>query len=124
MRRWRRLLFPGVLALAVYVGVEGGEYSLPEARRAGTDLARMRAEIRVARQRNDSLGARIDSLRHHDEALERLARERYGFIRDGEYLYRISRSRDAEETVEPTEQAGQAGTSILGLLRGRLRPGR
>ena len=34
--------------------------------------------------------ARIDSLRHSDAALERFARERWGFIRDGEYLYRIS----------------------------------
>ena len=121
MRWWRRLVFPCTLALAVYVGVEGGEHTLPEARRAGAELAKRRAELRAARERNDSLRARIDSLRHDDGALERLARERYGFIRDGEYLYRISRSRDAEETVE---RDGQAGTSILGRLRGRFRSGR
>jgi len=111
MRGWRRLVFPGVLAFAVYVGVEGGEYSLREARGARAELADMRAELRIASRRNDSLSARIDSLRHHDEALERLARERYGFIREGEYLYRISAGPEAEAPEEP------AGTSILDRLR-------
>ena len=118
MRRWKRLVFPGVLGLALYVGIAGGEYSLLEARRARTELADRRAALREARQRNDSLRARIDSLQHHDEALERFARERYGFIREGEYLYRISEGPAAPETEEPDEPAG---TSILGRLRGGLR---
>ena len=118
MRRWKRLVFPGVLALALYVGVEGGEYSLLEARRARTQLADRRAELRMAHQRNNSLSARIDSLRHNDEALERFARERYGFIREGEYLYRISEGPEAEEIEEPDE------ASILGRLRRGLRSDR
>ena len=118
MRLWKRLVFPGVLGLALYVGIAGGEYSLLEAGRARTQLADKRAELREALQRNDSLSARIDSLRHHDEALERFAREQYGFIREGEYLYRISEGPAADETEAPDESAG---TSILGRLRGGLR---
>lgn len=114
MRWWRRLVFPGVLALALYVGVEGGEYSLLEARGARMELRDMRAELRIARQRNDSLTARIDSLRHHDEVLERFVRERYGLIRDGEYLYRISENPRTEEAAETDRQTG---TSVLGRLR-------
>ncbi len=121
MRWWRRLVFPGVLALALYVGVEGGEYSVLEARRARVELREMRAELRIARQRNDSLKARIDSLRHHDNALERFVRERYGLIRDGEYLYRISENPEMEKTAETDEQAG---TSVLGRLRRGLRSDR
>ena len=121
MRLWRRLVFPGVLALALYVGVEGGEYSLLEARRARVELREMRAELRIARQRNDSLAARIDSLRHHDNVLERFVRERYGLIRDGEYLYRISENPETEETAEADERTG---TSVLGRLRRGLRSDR
>lgn len=110
MRRWSRFFFPGVAVLAVYVGIEGGEYSLLEARRARAELADKRAELLVARQIIDSLSARIDSLRHHDETLERFARERYGFIRDGEYLYRISEGPETEEAEAP------AATSVLDRL--------
>ena len=121
MRRWKRLVFPGVLGLALYFAVAGGEYSLLEARRAMNELAGTHAELEMARQRNDSLRARIDSLRHDDGALERFARERYGFIRDGEYLYRISQSPEMEQAGEANERAE---TSILGRPRGGVRPDR
>ncbi len=121
MRRWKRIVFPGVLGLALYVGFAGGEYSLLEARRATRELLDTSAELQIARQRNDSLRARIDSLLHHDEALERFARERYGLIRDGELLYRISPGLEPEETVAPDERGG---TSVLGRLRRGLRSDR
>ena len=83
-----------LLGAAGYVAVMGGEHSLIDARRAEAELARMKAELLAAQARNDSLTLRIDSLLHDDEVLERLARERYGFIRDGEYLYRMSDDRE------------------------------
>lgn len=84
------LVFSGFLALAVYFAVAGGDYSVFEAGQAEAHLAATEAEIRRVRHETESMRARIDSLTYSDEALERLARERYGFIRDGEYLYRIS----------------------------------
>ena len=103
----KRILSPGLvlsgfLVLAVYLAVAGGDHSIFEARQAEARLAEKQAEIRSARHQIDSLGARIDSLRHSDEALERFVRERYGFIRDGEYLYLIS---------EPQSRPKPGGTS-------------
>jgi len=121
MRRWRRIVFPGVLGLALYVGVAGGEYSLLEARRAASELLDTSGELQIARQRNESLRARIDSQLHHEWAGERVARERYGLIRDGELLYRISPGLEPEETVAPDERDG---TSVLGRLRRGLRSDR
>ncbi len=86
----RRLIFPAVLLTALYVAVFGGEYSLWEARRADAELEARRAEVAEAESRLDSLSAWIDSLQRNDASLERFARERYGFVRPGEYLYRIS----------------------------------
>ena len=100
----RRLVFLGLLALAGYFAVFGGEYSALDARRARAELAARRAEVAAEMGRSDSLRARIDSLRHSDEALERLARERYGLIRDGELLYRLTDTgRDEESEESPPE---------------------
>ena len=86
----RRLLSFGVLGGALYFAAAGGDHSMLDARRAEAELAARRAEIRRVHDEIDSLRARIAGLRDDDEALERFARERYGFIRDGEVLYRIS----------------------------------
>ena len=115
MKGWKRLVFPGIVAVALYVGVAGGEHSLMDAHRARAERAERQAELRAVRHEIDSLGARIDSLRHHDGALERLARERYGLIRDGEYLYRISEGADRETPDEPE------GDSVPGVLPGGVR---
>ena len=101
MKRWKGLVFPVLVAVAFYVAVAGGEHSLRDARRAEAELADKRAELLTVRHEIDSLRAWTDSLRHHDEALERLARERYGLIRDGEYLYRVSDGAEEEAPPEP-----------------------
>ncbi len=85
--RWA--LLP-VLGAAAYFAVFGGQYSLLDLRRIeherrdeATRLVKARAE--VAR-----LKARADSLEQDSGAIERLAREKYGLIRDGERLYRFA----------------------------------
>ena len=109
----RRLFSFGVLALALYFAVAGGEHSMLDVRRAEAELAARRAEIDAMREEIDSLRNRIEALRNDDEVLERVARERYGFIRDGEYLYRIT------EPETPTDSAQPDRPSILRWLRGR-----
>ena len=109
----RRLISFGVLGLALYFVVAGGEYSIPDARRAEAELAARRAEIAAMREETDSLRHRIEALRGDDELLERVARERYGFIRDGEVLYRIT------EPETPADSAQSGRPSILRWLRGR-----
>ena len=106
-----RLLFAGVLVLAAYFAVLGGDYSLFEARQAEARLDARQSEIRDVRREIDSMRARIDSLRHSDRALERFAREQYGFIRDGEYLYWIS---DPEEGGQ-LEEGGRDSSELRGL---------
>lgn len=116
----KRLIFPGVLGIAIYFAVAGGEYSVLELRRGEAELELRRAELPVVRRQIDSLRARIDSLRHHDEALERFARERYGFIRDGELLYRFSETpAEEDEDAEVGDEARRP--SVLDRLRGARR---
>lgn len=111
--RSRRLFLPGVIVVALYFAAAGGDYSVLDVRRAEDELAATRAGIRQVHHQIDSLRARIVGLRDDDELLERFARERYGFIRDGEYLYRIS------EPEPVAEEQARDTPSILGWLRGR-----
>ncbi len=78
-----------MLFLAAYFAIFGGEYTVFQIRKlealeaeSAADLARTQAEI-------DSLSHTAARLRHDPEAIERVARERYGMIRDGEILYRF-----------------------------------
>ena len=78
-----------LLAGATYFAFFGGEYSLLE-------IARIRHEKGLEQERYDSvkedvvlLQARADSLENDGPTIMRIARERWGLIREGEHLYRF-----------------------------------
>ena len=99
MERLKRLVFPALLGLAVYYAVFGGEHSLFDLRTARSAIETESVELAELRGEIDSLRSRIDSLESDSATLERIARERYGMIRDGEILYRFA---------EPADSAGEA----------------
>jgi cell division protein FtsB len=89
-----------VAGLALYFVVFGGEYSWLELRRlereqrAETEaLERAQAEVKLLR-------AHADSLARDPIALERIARERFGLVREGERLYRFAP--EAPRSAAPT----------------------
>ena len=91
----KRVLFAALLVGAAYFAVLGGRYSL-------LDMRRIRAEAEAESKRLDDLSRRIDSLKAWRDSLtadttvlERLARERFGMIRDGEILYRFPEGSDS-----------------------------
>jgi len=84
--RWAAL---AALAFALYFAVQGGEY--------GTlDLIHLRNEEQLERSKVLGLRSMVDSLTRAAAAIERdprvqerVAREQFGMIRRGEFLYRI-----------------------------------
>lgn len=92
--RVKRLLLPGLLGLAAYYALFGGEYSYFELKATREAAQREAAELSERRRQIDSLQAWADSLRLDSVTLERLARERFGMIREGEILYRFTESGD------------------------------
>jgi len=96
----KRFIFPGVLGFAAYFALAEGEYSYLEVRRAEAELESKQAELPRLIAENDSLGTLIEALVTDDQALERLAREKYGLVRDGEVLYRLSDPQDEEGNEE------------------------
>lgn len=98
----KRLVLPGLLSVAAYYALFGGEYSYVELRAGRADARLEAAELTERRRQIDSLRAWADSLDVDSATLERLARERFGMLRPGEVLYRFAESDDsvAEDTVE------------------------
>lgn len=85
-----RLLLGGTLLLgAAYFGVFGGDYSLLDLRRVRAERVLEEERLNRARIDLEALQARRDSLATDPAALERLARDNLGLIRDGERLYRF-----------------------------------
>ena len=89
MDRLKRSIVPALLLVAVYYALFGGEYSLFELRAARAAVVTERVALAELQLRIDSLRAWADSLENDPATLERIARERFGMIREGETLYRF-----------------------------------
>ncbi len=91
------------IAAVLWWAVQGGEYGT-------TDLLRQHARKDALQHATDSLRAEVDSLEAYRVALEsdrtvqeRVAREEFGMIRDGEILYRLDpEAPDAPEAAAAT----------------------
>ena len=85
----KRLVWGALVLGALAFAVQGGEY--------GTlDLVRQRARRATLQSAVDSLRREVDSLAAYERAIardarvqERIAREEFGMVRDGELLYRF-----------------------------------
>ncbi len=87
---------PALLIVAAYYAMFGGEYSLFELRRARASVAGEQATLDELQLRIDSLTAWADSVRTDSATLERIAREQFGMIREGETLYRFVAPEEAD----------------------------
>ena len=92
-----RWLVVGIIGVAVFFAVQGGEYStadwltLRSAERAERDeVARLKGEV-------DSLAKVAEALDKDPRVQERVARESFGMIGKGEFLYRLVPGDDSVE---------------------------
>ena len=85
-------LIVGVVLLLVagYFAVFGGDYNVFELRRVKAERLLEEQRAATAQAEVEQLRARRDSLATDSATIERLAREQYGMIRDGERLYRFA----------------------------------
>jgi cell division protein FtsB len=97
MSRLAKLLLPGLLMVAVYLAVYGGEYSVFELHGTRVALEEERITLHELESQIDSLAARADSLQNDPQTLERVARVRFGMIKEGETLYRFAEPPDSDE---------------------------
>ncbi len=96
--RLRLAVIVVAIALAAWLGIAGGEYSM-------MDLVRQRSHREQLTREIDSLTHLVDSLRAHRQRVltdpktqERIAREEFGMVRGKELLYRFA---DPPDSVPP-----------------------
>ncbi len=88
-RRLSRALAVVALLGAGYYWVFGGAYDLRDLRNLEVRVSDRANELAAMRAELDSVRTRADSLISDPWVIERVARERYGFIRPGELLVRF-----------------------------------
>ena len=86
----RLLLGLALLLGAAYFAIFGGEYNAFELRGVRVERALEQQRTADARLAVERQRARRDSLATDSATIERIAREQYGLIRDGEKLYRFA----------------------------------
>ena len=91
----KRFLLPALIGLSVYFALFGGEYSVFEVGRIRAERVELEQRLVELEQANECLRAWADALETDSATIERLARDRYGMIRAGEVLYRITGPTDS-----------------------------
>lgn len=86
--RWLALV---VVLLALVFGLVGGEYSTWDVRKLNRDAEAERDSVAVLTQVVDSLGRELKAIQTDPAVQERIAREQWGMLREGEFVYRIQR---------------------------------
>jgi cell division protein FtsB len=84
--RWAAL---AAVILALYFGLQGGEYATTDLLALRRQEAGERTQVLRLRQVVDSLEREATAVEHDLRTQERVARERFGMIRRGELLYRL-----------------------------------
>lgn len=87
----KRLLVIGLLSSVVLAFVLLAPYGVLTRLRLETEHAALVAQVADARHTADSTRAIVKKLQNDTLEIERLARERYGYIRPGEEVYIIKR---------------------------------
>jgi cell division protein FtsB len=88
LSRWAALV---VLAGAVLFALQGGEYSTLDLLKLERQTAAEGAEVVRLQREVDSLARAANAIERDPHVQERVARESFGMIRKGEFLYKLVR---------------------------------
>jgi cell division protein FtsB len=100
-----RLVAGALLGVALYYALWGGEYSAFDLGRLAERRQAELATLATARAEADSLRHLADLLEDDPAAIEAVAREQFGMIREGEILYRFVH-------VEPETPADEGAAEV------------
>ena len=90
--RWAAIIG---LACALYFALQGGEYGTLDLLQLRRDEAEEQADVRRLQRLVDSLTKAAVAVELDPRVQERVARERFGMIKKGEFLYRLVPSGDS-----------------------------
>src|SRR5258705_5939546 len=92
----KRVVWWGLIAVALFVAVQGGEYITRDLFVLQTRTRTLTREVDSLQHQVDSLGRFLKLVKSDSATQERIAREEFGMVRgDKEILYRFGESPDA-----------------------------
>ena len=100
----RKVGATAVVLAALYFLLLGGEYTFLDLWRLQQEREQEKVELQALRSDVADLEQRADSLATDSAALERLAREQFGLIKDGERLYRFVEPDSSRESAAGVDQ--------------------
>jgi cell division protein FtsB len=77
------------LAFALYFALQGGEYGTLDLLQLRREEAEQRATVERLHRVVDSLSRVATAIEHNPRMQERVAREKFGMLKKGEFLYRL-----------------------------------
>ena len=89
LARWAAVAAVAAVAFAVYFAIQGGEYGTTHLLELRGDVEREQEQVARLRIAVDSLTREAEAIKRDPRVQERVARESFGMIRKGEYLFRI-----------------------------------
>jgi cell division protein FtsB len=84
--RWAAL---AALAFALYFAIQGGEYGTTDLLQLRNEEAQERSDVARLQQVVDSLERVARAIENDPRTQERVARESFGMIKKGEFLFRL-----------------------------------
>ena len=102
--RWATIIG---LASALYFAFQGGEYGTLDLLQLRRDEAEEQADVRRLQRLVDSLTKAAVAVELDPRVQERVARERFGMIKKGEFLYRLVPAGDSVTATEKREREEQ-----------------
>ena len=95
--RWAAV---AAIAFALYFAIQGGEYGTTHLLELKADIVREQEQVGRLRVMVDSLEKAVKAIQTDKRVQERVAREQFGMIKDGEHLFRIVPG----DTVDPADR--------------------
>jgi cell division protein FtsB len=91
-----RWLFLAIIALAIWFGFEGGEYSTLQWLELRRDVKAETARVKELQRRVDSLTRVARMVENDPETQERIAREKHGMLKRGEHAFILEDPQERE----------------------------
>lgn len=98
-----RGLLLGTVLFLVYVFLFG-DYGAYRIWKQKKEIARLQQTIEVLRLRQEELMKQIDLLQSDLEYIEKIAREEYGLVKEGEIIYKLVPSSEGESNSKPEKK--------------------
>ena len=85
---FKLILWGGAFSFLTYIFVFG-DYGYLARKKLGNEILQLEKEIEMFEEQNKDLKQEIEALENDPQAIERIARERLGLIKEGEIKYKF-----------------------------------